>query len=107
MQAPPLEPPSRRIRRRPSIPEIHHPKSATKRAAMSMTELVRLVAIRPTDAEPDKREQLEEKGEPRGRARAVVPTAAKEAAGRMPVERGVFGGEYGRVGRDRDHAGWG
>lgn len=72
---------------------------------MSMAELVCLVAIRPTDAEPDKREQLDEQGEPRGRARAVrVPTAAKEAAGREFVERGVLGGEYGRVGGNRDHA---
>lgn len=37
---------------------------------------------------------------------AVAPgaTAAKEAAGREFVERGVLGGEHGGVGGDRDHA---
>lgn len=31
-------------------------------------------------------------------------SSAKDAAAREFVERGVFGGEYGRVGRDRDDA---
>ena len=74
---------------------------------MSTAELVRLVRIRPADAQPDEEEQFDEKAEPRGLMRAAATTAAKEPAAREFVERGVRGGEHGGVGGDRDHAGCG
>lgn len=72
---------------------------------MSPAQLVRPVPIQSSNAHPEKEKELCEKDEPgRRRARAVRVAPAKEATARELVERGVFGGQDGRVGRDRDDA---
>lgn len=71
---------------------------------MSAAPHVRLVALHTADAQPEKEDGLEEEGEPGPLARAVGAPAAKEAGFGELVEGGVLGGQYGRVGRDRDDA---
>ena len=55
-----LEPPPRGIP--PSIPKVH--TAQAPKCAVSTAERVCLVAIRPADAHPDEKEQLDEKAEP-------------------------------------------